>query len=107
MTDTNHTQTPGHLWVIGSVAVLWNAMGLFDFVMTMTRNEAYLSGFTEEQLVYFYSFPGWVVALWGIAVIGGELGSVLLLARKSVGGPDLSRLLRLHGDLGSPQLRLH
>ena len=64
------------------MAVLWNSMGAFDYVMTETQNEGYMSQFTPEQLEYFYGFPAWVVALWAIAVWGGVLGAVLLLLRK-------------------------
>jgi len=34
--------TPWHLWVIGVVALVWSAMGALDYVMTQTRNEAYM-----------------------------------------------------------------
>lgn len=70
------------LWVVGIVALLWNGMGALDYVMTQTRNAAYMEQFTPEQLEYFYSFPAWLVALWAIAVWGGVLGSVLLLLRR-------------------------
>ena len=74
--------TPRHLWVVGVIALLWNAGGAMDYIMTETRNEAYMSSFTPEQLEFFYGFPTWVVAAWAIAVWGGVIGSVLLLARK-------------------------
>lgn len=76
--------TPRHLWVIGIVSLLWNAMGAMDYVMTQIRNESYMSAFTPEQLSFFYGFPTWVVATWAIAVWGGVVGSILLLARKAV-----------------------
>jgi len=75
--------TPKHLWVVGIIALLWNAMGAWDYIATETRNEAYMSSFTPEQLEFFYGFPAWVVALWAIAVWGGVLGTVLLLMRKT------------------------
>lgn len=78
---------PWHLWVVGIFAVLWNAIGAFDYVMTETRNEGYLSSFTPEQLEYFYGFPAWIVAFWAIAVWGGVLGAVLLVLRKSLAVP--------------------
>ncbi len=74
--------TPRHLWVVGVIAVLWNAFGAMDYVMTQTQNEGYMSSFTPEQLEFFYGFPPWVVAAWAIAVWGGVVGSVLLLVRK-------------------------
>ncbi|MDY7091628.1 MAG: hypothetical protein SX243_01515 [Acidobacteriota bacterium] len=79
--------TPWHLWVVGILALLWNAFGAYDYLMTQTQNEAYMSNFTPEQLEYFYSFPAWVVSFWALAVWGGVLGSVLLLIRKSWATP--------------------
>ena len=86
MSDQHEAAASGtlkHLWVVGILAVLWNAMGAWDYYATQTRNEAYMSGFTPEQLEFFYGFPTWVVAFWAIAVWGGLLGSVLLLMRKA------------------------
>jgi hypothetical protein len=75
-------KAPWHLWVVGVGSLLWNSVGATDFVMTQTRNRAYMRGFTPEQLHYYYGLPAWVVAAWGIAVWGGVLGSLLLLLRK-------------------------
>ena len=82
-------RTPRHLWVVGILAVLWDSVGAFDYLMTQTRNESYMGQFTPEQLEYFYGFPAWVVAFWALAVWGGLLGSVLLLLRKRVAVPVL------------------
>ncbi|MFH1501665.1 MAG: hypothetical protein ABIG03_01330 [Candidatus Eisenbacteria bacterium] len=60
-----------------------------DHLMTQTRNEAYMSKFTPEQLEYFYGFPLWVDATWGIAVWGGVLGALLLLLRRRLAAPVL------------------
>ena len=79
---TTTVRTPWHLWVVGVLAFLWSCMGAFDYLMTETRNEGYLSRFTPEQLEYFYGFPAWVVALWAIAVWGGVVASIFLLLRK-------------------------
>jgi hypothetical protein len=75
-------RTPWHLWAIGILALLWSAMGALDFVMTQTKNEAYMSQFTDEQLAFFYGFPAWVVAAWAIGVWGGVIGALLLLFRR-------------------------
>ena len=84
MSETHESKAPMHLWIIGIVALLWNAMGAFDYVMTKTKNEAYMAEFTPEQLEFFYGLPTLVVATWAIAVWGGVLGVVLLLSRKSL-----------------------
>ena len=76
------SRTAWHFWLIGIVALLWNAMGAMDYLMTQTRNDAYMSAFTPEQLAFFYGFPSWVIASWAIGVWGGVLGSLLLLLRR-------------------------
>jgi len=73
---------PKHLWAVGALALVWNGFGAMDYLMTQTRNDAYMSQFTPEQLEFFYGFPAWVVAFWAVAVWGSVLGSVLLLARR-------------------------
>lgn len=75
-------KTPWHLWVVGIVSLLWNAMGAVDYFMTATRNAAYMQGFTQAQLDYFYSFPAWSVATWAVGVWFAVLGSVLLLMKR-------------------------
>jgi len=77
------TRAPWHLWVIGVIALLWNAIGAMDYIMTETKNQSYMSGFTPEQLAFFYALPAWVVSAWAIGVWGGVLGSLLLLFRRS------------------------
>ena len=80
-------QTPKHLWIIGIVTLLWNAMGAFDYLMTQTQNGSYMGQLTPEQLEFFYGLPSWVIAFWAIAVWGGVLGSILLLLRKGLAVP--------------------
>jgi hypothetical protein len=80
--ETKNPMTPWHLWVVGIVALLWSAMGAMDYVMTQTKNEAYMSAFTPEQLEFFYGLPAWAVATWAVAVWGGVLGAILLLLRR-------------------------
>lgn len=85
MSETSESKvpvTPWHLWVVGIVALLWSGMGAMDYFMTQTRNEAYMSAFTPEQLAFFYGLPAWAVATWAIAVWGGVLGAILLLLRR-------------------------
>ncbi len=79
---TRSTRTPWHLWVIGGLALPWNAMGAVDYVMTETKNQAYMSRFTPDQLAFFYSIPAWVISAWAVGVWGGVLGSLLLLFRR-------------------------
>jgi len=82
-------RTPWHLWLVGVLGLLWNSVGAYDYLMTQTRNESYMSRFTPEQLDFFYGFPSWVVAFWALAVWGGVLGALLLLLRRRLSAPVL------------------
>ncbi len=78
-----HThRTPWHLWIVGGLALLWNAMGAFDYSMTQSRNAAYMASFTPEQLAFFYGMPRLVVSAWAVGVFGGLAGTLLLLLRR-------------------------
>ena len=82
MVQAQGTTTPGrpwHLWLIGIIGVLWNAMGVVSFMLTQMKVEAVMSRFPPQQRAYFESFPLWVVAFWALAVFGGVLGCLLLL----------------------------
>ena len=84
MSKTQQTaeKAPWHLWVVSVLAMLWCSMGVIDFLMTQTRNEAYMSNFTPQQIEFFYSLPPWVLLAWAVAVWGGVLGAVLLILRR-------------------------
>ena len=80
-------RAPWHLWVVGLLSLILDCFGALDFVMTETRNAAYLKSYSQAQLDYFFGFPGWAVAAWGVAVWAGVFGSLLLLARKGLAVP--------------------
>ncbi|MFM8395151.1 MAG: hypothetical protein ACKOB4_14620 [Acidobacteriota bacterium] len=85
MTNTRsvaRAKAPWRLWVVGILAVLWNAVGVLDYLMTETRNASYMSVFTPEQLAYFNGLPKWIIATWAIGVWGGLLGSLLILLQR-------------------------
>jgi hypothetical protein len=75
---------PAHLWIVGGMALLWNAVGALDYAATQFRHEGYMSQFTAEQLAYFYGFPAWAVAAWAVAVWFAVFGSLALLLRRRV-----------------------
>ena len=91
MTDTTSmtTRTPWHLWVVGVIAVLWNAYGGYDYTMSMTQGATYMaaSGMTPDQIAYYDTMPVWMTAVWAIGVWGGVLGSILLLLRNKLAFP--------------------
>jgi hypothetical protein len=76
---------PWHLWFVGLLLLVWNAMSCFSHVMTLMQNAAYFraTGVTPEIAAYFAALPAWYVVTWTIGVWGGLLAAVGLLMRKS------------------------
>lgn len=81
MATTARGRTPAHLWIVGFLALLWNAFGCYDYLMTVSANAAYLGKYPADQLAYLNSLPTWLTAFWALGVWGGLVGSVLLLMR--------------------------
>jgi hypothetical protein len=84
-------KTPWHLWLVGVVAVLFNSIGVFDFVMSMTRGATYMAsaGMTPEQIAHYRDMPSWMTVDWAVGVFGALLGSVLILLRNKLAWPVL------------------
>lgn len=79
-------RTPVHLWIIGILALLWNAIGCYDYVMTRMRDTDYFAKMMpgtdpNAVLAYIDSFPVWAQAGWALGVWGGLVGALLLLVR--------------------------
>ena len=78
--NTATIKAPWHLWLIGFLTLLFNAMGVFSYMMTKLGKLADL-GMTPEQITFMQSYPAWANALWALGVWGALAGSVLLLLR--------------------------
>jgi hypothetical protein len=75
-----------HIWIVGILALLWNAIGCYDYLMTRMRNTDYLESMMPKvdpnaMLAWVDSFPIWAQFGWGLGVWAGLLGSLLLLIR--------------------------
>ena len=74
------SKAPWHLWAVGIITLLWNAVGITSYLMTELGQLEAL-GMTESQIAYFDTFPAWAIAFWALGVWGSFFGSVLLLLR--------------------------
>ena len=81
MATTAETKTPTHLWIVGGLSLLWNALGCIDYLMTETANRTYLARMPADQIAYMHALPAWLTGMWAIGVWGGLAGSILLLMR--------------------------
>ncbi|WDA39994.1 hypothetical protein [Erythrobacter sp. BLCC-B19] len=79
-TTAGRMHTPAHLWIVGAVTLLFNAMGIISYMTTKLGMLAEM-GLTPSQIAFMESYPAWVSAFWALGVWGAFAGSVLLLLR--------------------------
>ena len=92
-------KTPLHLWIVGVLALLWNAGGAYDYIMTQTNNAEYLAMLTEAQRAFLDGVPFWFEVVWAIGVWFSVAGAVLLLLRSRFAATAFS--LSIAGLIGS------
>ncbi len=80
MNELGKAATPWHLWVVGVLTLLWNAVGGFSYTMTRLGMLESL-GMGETEIAFFESHPVWANAFWALGVWGAIAGSILILLR--------------------------
>jgi len=80
-TAAPRAHTPVHLWIVGVVSLLWNAIGAADYTMTAMRHPAVVERMTAAQMAWVDGFPLWATSAWALGTWGSVAGSILLLAR--------------------------
>lgn len=72
---------PRHFWPVAAASLLWNLLGAYDWLMTNSRNAAYLDQSPPEFMQYVDAMPYWALAAWALGVWAAVVGSILLLRR--------------------------
>ena len=78
---------PGWFWAVGALALLWNLFGLAMFYLSVTMTPEQLAQLPAAQREVTEGYPTWLWALYGVAVVTGTLGSLLLLLRRRLALP--------------------
>lgn len=68
-------------WAIGAITLIWNVMGVINFMMQM--NADMVATMPETHRAIIEVRPAWATGAFAIAVFGGALGCLLLLLRKT------------------------
>ena len=68
-------------WVLGAIGLLFNVMGCINF-LSQTSAES-VDGMPEAYRAIVESRPAWATAAFAVAVLGGAIGALMLLLRKS------------------------
>ena len=82
---------PPWFWAVAGFGAAWNFFGLAQFMGAVTATSASLAakGMTPEQIDVYLSIPFWMNFAFGIGVIGGLIGSTLMLLKNKVAQPVL------------------
>ena len=79
-------KTPWYFWLVVILGLVWFSMGAYDYVMTVTKNETYLSIMTDAQRQWIEGRPMWFSFAWAISIWSAIVGSLLLVFRRRIAG---------------------
>lgn len=78
---TNNKPTTGY-WIIAILALLWNGMGVVQYLTIELFTSEALSAMPELERNFYEGVPSWATAAFAFAVWGGLLGSLFLLLKR-------------------------
>lgn len=84
---TTTVKPPAWFWVVSTIALLWNLMGVFNYLNQAFNQQAILESLDQAQREVFEGIPAWATAAFAIAVFSGFIGSIGLLLRKKWARP--------------------
>ena len=76
------TKAPILFWIITTLLLLWNLMGVLSFFMHTFISDEALAMLAENERELYASYPAWTSVVFAIAVFCGLFGSLGLLIRK-------------------------
>lgn len=78
------TKPSVYFWIISVIALLWNLMGVNQYILQAYNTDSFRAMYTEEKLKLIDATPAWATAAFAIAVFAATFGSIALLLRKKV-----------------------
>jgi hypothetical protein len=66
--------TPWHLWLVGVLTLLFNALGIISY-LTIKLGWLAEMGMTLSQIAFMETYPAWATTVWAIGVWGAFAGS--------------------------------
>ena len=89
MSEESSANPPRSFYVIGIAALVWNLLGVMQYVMRVTMSESAIAELPADQQAFINEIPVWANSAFAIATNAGALGCLLLLLRKSWAYPVL------------------
>ena len=75
---------PTWFWVVLSVCLIWNLLGVFAFFGQIFMTAEAIAELPEAERELYENIPLWVNIAFGFAVFGGSLGCILALLKKAL-----------------------
>lgn len=85
MTVNSTQKPPIWFWIVAVIGLIWNGMGINQYLQQAYNTEGYQAMYTAEHLLFEENLPMYVKAAFAIAVFLGFFGFVFLLLRKKLG----------------------
>lgn len=83
--QSSHKKPPISFWIIAILSLIWNAIGVYNYLIRAFSNEAYISNLPEMQRAEFVTdFPIWYTAAFATAVFIGLSASIVMIMRKPI-----------------------
>ena len=76
------TKPSKSFWIISILALIWNLMGVNQYLQQAYNTESFKAMYNEEQLQAIANTPSWAIAAFAVAVFSAVLGCISLLLRK-------------------------
>lgn len=71
-------------------ALIWNLLGVIAFIMHIMTSPDMISKLPLDQQAAYSNTPLWATIAFAVAVFGGALGCIFLLAKKSLATPTFA-----------------
>ncbi|MGY0650996.1 hypothetical protein ACW7GZ_03850 [Luteimonas sp. A537] len=80
--EAGSKKVPVSVWVVGVLALLWNLVGVAAFGMQLAMPAEALEAMPPDRRAIYEAAPAWLYIFYGVATIGGVIGSLGLLLRR-------------------------
>ena len=79
---THAARPPRSFYIFGSLALVWNIIGVVFYVMQVTMTEETMAAMPEAERELMLAMPSWLIGVYALATNTGALGCLLLMLRK-------------------------
>lgn len=87
MNTTSSTTAPGWVRMVSMLLLLWNLFGLYMFYWQYTLSPDRIAALQPAQRTLLDNLPDWMWGVFGVAVVAGTLGALLLVLRRRLALP--------------------